>query len=106
MALTLDISNPVEVRDWDKLVLTNPGYSFFHTSFWARTLLDSYKFVPLYFSIVKDGALSTLIPIMEISNALIKKKGVSLPFTDMSDPIIDGDIPWRDVYGALIAYGK
>jgi hypothetical protein len=106
MALKLDIINPVESKEWDKMVLSNQGYSFFHSTCWARTLLDSYNFVPLYFSIVQNGKLAVLIPVMEISNALIRKKGVSLPFTDMSNPIIDSEVPWRDVYDALIVYGK
>ncbi len=106
MALKLDIINPVESKEWDKVVLSNQDYSFFHSRCWARTLLDSYNFIPLYFSIVQNGKLAVLIPVMEISNALIRKKGVSLPFTDMSNPIIDAEIPWRDVYDALIVYGK
>jgi hypothetical protein len=106
MALKLDVINPIELKGWDNLVLSNKGYSFFHTSFWARTLLDSYNFVPRYFSLVQNGKLSVLIPVMEISNALVRKKGVSLPFTDMSDPIIDSAVSWRDVYEELAEYGR
>jgi Acetyltransferase (GNAT) domain len=108
MGMLTDLAtvDPISYPGWDNIVRAHQGHSFFHTSFWARTLLDTYNFVPLYFSLVQNGKLAVLIPVMEIRNALIRKKGVSLPFTDMSDPIIDAEIPWRDVYDELTMYGK
>jgi CelD/BcsL family acetyltransferase involved in cellulose biosynthesis len=106
MGYNLDIVNPIENPKWDDLLLSSEGYSFFHSSFWARTLLESYNFTPRYFARTDENRLSVLVPMMEVNNAPLRKKGVSLPFTDMSDPIIDSHISWHDLYKELAAYGR
>jgi len=68
--MTLQILNPLEIDDWDELLLTHPDYSFFHTSAWARVLHESYGYKPLYFTAIENGRLSALIPIMEVNSFL------------------------------------
>ncbi len=106
MPLELEILNPLETADWDDVLVSNADYSFFHSSFWARTLLNSYHFIPRYFRLMNGRSLRVLIPVMEVSNALVRKKGVSLPFTDMSDPIIDAGVSWKDVYRVITDFGR
>ncbi len=99
------IINPITYPGWDDLILSNPGYSFFHSSNWARVLHESYRFEPLYFTVIKDNKLSALIPFMEVKNFVTGKKGVSLPFTDYSEPIITNDC-CQEFLDLLIEYGK
>jgi hypothetical protein len=104
--IKLEIINPVKYPKWDELLLSSSQYSFFHSSYWARVLYDSYHYRPLYFNLVDNGSLLVSLPLMEIKSILTGQRGVSLPFSDSCDPIIDRDIQFRDVFDCLIKYGK
>jgi len=56
--------------------------------------------------VFKNGGLSGVIPIMEVNSFLTGKRGVSLPFTDYCDPIVNGDIQFKDLLDYVIEYGK
>src|SRR3989337_2504869 len=75
MSLKLEIINPLVYPDWDKLVLSTPNYSFFHSSNWARVLSEAYGYKPLYFTEINNRRLKTLFPFMEVKSIL----PVSLP---------------------------
>ena len=104
--LNLKIINPLEHKDWDDLILSNEGTSFFHTTAWAKTICESYDYNPIYLTQINDNHLLTLIPVMEIHSILTGKRGVALPFTDYCEPIIDRSIPFQDVFNNMITYGK
>jgi hypothetical protein len=106
MTPELSIVNPLSYPGWDAMLGSHPEHSFFHTSMWARTLYDAYKFNPLYFAAVRDGRLEALVPVMEIRTALMPRKGVSLPFTDASDPILDIGASRQKLYDHVISYGR
>jgi hypothetical protein len=103
---TLKILNPLEHKGWDDLILSNEDCSFFHTTAWTKTICESYNYSPICFAHLSDNHLLTLIPLMEINSILTGKRGVSLPFTDYCEPIIDGSIPFGDVFNRVITYGK
>ena len=90
--MNLQIINPITYPGWDELLLSNPDYSFFHSSSWASVLYESYHYKPLYFTLVNENKLLVLIPVMEVKSFLTGKRGVSLPFTDYCDPIIAENI--------------
>src|SRR3972149_5639837 len=105
----LKIINPLDYPEWDKLVLSTRGYSFFHSSAWARVLNESYGYKPLYFTLIDDGRLLSLIPCMEIKSILTGKRAVSLPFTDFCEPIIEwesSDEIAPSLLNKLISYGR
>nr|WP_230406604.1 hypothetical protein [Candidatus Scalindua japonica] len=104
--MNLKIINPITYPGWDDLLLSNPDYSFFHSSSWARVLHESYNFKPLYFTLIKENKLLVLMPIMEVKNFIAGKKGVSLPFADYVDPIVAEGSHINDVFDYLIEYGK
>jgi hypothetical protein len=70
----IQIINPIEYPGWDELLLTSTQSTFFHTSAWAKVLSESYKYKPLYFTIIEKGMLSALIPVMEINSFLTGKR--------------------------------
>jgi hypothetical protein len=43
---------------------------------------------------------------MEVNSFLTGRRGVSLPFTDYCDPIVNGDIQFKDLLDYVIEYGK
>ncbi|NOZ81319.1 MAG: GNAT family N-acetyltransferase [DPANN group archaeon] len=104
--MNLQVINPLDYRDWDEMLLSTHGYSFFHTSHWARVLHESYGYRPLYFSVIKGGSLHFCLPFMEIRSRLTGKRGVSLPFTDYCDPVSDGGLHFQDMIGCLTEYGR
>lgn len=86
----IEILDPTKYPGWDELLLTNPQSSFFHTSAWARVLINSYGYKPLYFARIENNELQNLLAIMEINSFITGKRGVSLPFTDHC-PVIAKD---------------
>lgn len=102
----LQILNPVDFEDWDELLGSVPGSSFFHSSAWAQVLSESYGFKPIYFGDIQERKLAALLPVMEVNSFLTGKRGVSLPFTDYSDPIMNGSFQVHDVLTEVLAYGK
>lgn len=84
-----EIINPASRRDWDELVFSKQGCSFFHSSAWARTLQISYGYSPLYLALFDGDELKAALPLMEIKSLLTGSRGVSLPFSDYSGPLAD-----------------
>jgi hypothetical protein len=100
------IINPIDYPKWDELVLSTKGYSFFHSSAWAKVLHQTYGYTPHYFTIVEDGKLLALFPMMEIRSILTGKRGVSLPFSDYCEPIISDGISFQEMLDFITSYGK
>jgi hypothetical protein len=99
------VVNPLEFPGWDDLLATQPESSFFHTSNWARVLSESYLYRPQYF-VSLNGTLEAIIPFMEIRSLLTGRRGVSLPFTDYSEPIIGSGPYGNDWVQTVIRHGK
>ena len=98
--------NPLDYPEWDDLLLESGDLSFFHTSAWARVIVESYGYRPVYF-VLRDGArLSSVMPFMEIASRLTGRRGVSLPFTDYCDPFGFDKGSLRQAVQAAIDYGR
>jgi len=82
MDSSLEIVNPLEIKNWDDLIAELPGSSFFHTRPWVEVLHQTYKYLPFYFISRNKTTLNRVIPFMEINSLITGKRGVSLPFTD------------------------
>ncbi len=61
--------------------------TFFNTLEWARVLSLSYGFEPCYIVGEEDGGIVCLQPMMHIGSWLTGSRGVSLPFSDYSEPV-------------------
>ena len=83
----MEILNPLQTPNWDNLLEATAGATFFHTSSWARVLIESYHYEPLYWANIENKKFTDLIPVMHINSILTGKRGVALPFTDFC-PII------------------
>jgi hypothetical protein len=104
--MTISILNPIEYPRWDELLLTAERAAFFHSAAWAKVLNESYGYIPRYFSIIDNGRLTGLMPVMEIRSFLTGRRGVSLPFTDMCDPVaVDQDACWA-LLKKVAEYGR
>ncbi|MGH8100146.1 MAG: hypothetical protein ACREIW_02530, partial [Chthoniobacterales bacterium] len=82
------IVDPLENGEWDSLVTRFPDATAFHTSAWARVLARTYRHKPLYLRFERAGQPVALVPLMEVRSAVTGARGVCLPFTDSSAPLI------------------
>ena len=104
--MTIQIINPIEYPNWDNLLRTNDQATFFHTSAWAKVLTESYRYKPLYFTVIENAKLSALIPIMEINSLLTGKRAVSLPFTDECHPNTQNPYHFQLLLNNLKSHGR
>jgi hypothetical protein len=100
------IIDPTHYDGWDDLILRHPDYSFFHCLAWAKVLRESYGYTPLYFTVLEEDRIKALIPVMEVDSLLTGKRGVSLPFTDYCEPMIEGNVRFQDFLDHVIEYGQ
>ena len=104
--MAIEIVNPITHPNWDQLVLAHPNYSFFHSSAWARVLSESYSYTPLYFTIFDGDEISACLPVMEVKSFVTGKRGVSLPFTDYCEPLINDQSQFEELLAHATDYGK
>jgi CelD/BcsL family acetyltransferase involved in cellulose biosynthesis len=98
--------NPLDYPGWDDLLLASGDSSFFHTSAWAKVIVESYVYQPVYFARMENSRLSFVMPFMDIASRLTGRRGVSLPFTDYCNPFGPGKESLREAVQAAIDYGR
>lgn len=106
MPLEIEIINPLDDDQWDKLIIETNQYSFFHSYEWIKVLRESYGYTPYFFVLRNKRELSALIPFMEVNSRYSGRRGVSLPFSDYCDPIIRGEISAQRLLECAIGFGK
>jgi len=84
--MDLQLLNPLEIPNWDVLLLRSGDQSIFHTALWASVLIKTYGYRPIYIASFEGGLFSFLMPIMEVVSPFTGKRGVSLPFSDQCPP--------------------
>jgi len=65
----------------------HPNATIFHSTAWARVLVDTYGHRPCYVQISLNGNLLALVPMMELQSLLTKSRGICLPFSDYCAPL-------------------
>ena len=101
-----EIINPLEHENWNHLLISTPGYSFFHTSNWAEVLRKSYNYTPIYLCVSEQNKLASLLPMMEVDSFLTGKRGVCLPFTDACEPIAQNAQEFQKLFDQAVVLGK
>lgn len=104
--MKIKIINPIQYDGWNELLLTNHNYCFFHSTEWAKVLIETYNYKPVYILKLDKNKLTSLIPFMEINNTFIRKKAVSLPFSDFSKPIINQNHDSFEYLKEIFDYGE
>jgi hypothetical protein len=104
--MEVGIINPIDFPGWDEQIQCLPGATIFHSSYWARVLVDSYGYKPVYFVLFDDGILSGCLPIMEVNSFLTGNRGVSLPFTDFCDPLALSVGHFGELFKSAVDFGR
>jgi hypothetical protein len=81
------VVDPTEDPDWDANVIKYPECNLFHSAAWAAVLHESYRYKPLYYVQGQLEARGLLFPVMEVRSMLTGTRAVSLPFTDVCEPL-------------------
>lgn len=101
-----ELINPLTVENWNNLLATLPGYSFFHTANWADVLSQSYGYEPLYLCNKTNNTMSGLLPLMEVKSILTGTRGVSLPFSDACPLLVSNTQAFQDLFQLAVTWGK
>ena len=102
----MEIIDPTLCPDWNELISSSPEHTFFHSSNWAEVLRDSYSYKPVYFTRREGLKIAALVPIMEIRSPFTGKRGVSIPFTDLCEPISVKEAGFSSIFDEILQYGK
>src|SRR6476660_3814050 len=86
-SLNAILMNPLVDREWDDAISTHPDATIFHSTAWARVLVDTYGHRPCYLQMLLNGNLLALVPVMEVQSALTNSRGICLPFSDYCAPL-------------------
>jgi len=84
------IIDPSKDTRWSDFISSHKYGSIYHHSAWKEVIQSTYKYTPLYFVLEDDeGRLRAGIPFFLIKSWLTGTRLVSLPFSDVCDPLID-----------------
>jgi hypothetical protein len=81
------VLNPLLDEKWEKAISMHRDATIFHSTAWARVLLETYGHRPCYIQMSLNGCLLALIPMMEVQSALTRSRGICLPFSDYCAPL-------------------
>ena len=101
-----DIVDPLEHAGWDDWVLSCPTSTIFHTTAWARVLVEAFRYRPIYMCRMAGDKPTACLPVMEMDSFLTPRKAKALPFTDFCDVIAEGDPPTDLLLDAALEYGR
>ena len=51
----VEVLNPVKFEGWNERITEHKGYTFFHTSYWAKLISETYGYTPV-FQVIKENA--------------------------------------------------
>ncbi len=87
LSLNAILMNPVMDSEWEDAINMHPDATIFHSTAWARVLVDTYGHRPCYLQMSLNGSLLALVPMMELQSLLAKSRGICLPFSDYCAPL-------------------
>src|SRR5690349_3959461 len=96
-----EVIDPAAGIDWDGLLSSHPQGTAFHSSAWARVLINSYGHRPFYLHFSRRGESRALVPLMEIASLLTGCRGICLPFSDSCPPLLFGSAEAEPVLRAI-----
>jgi len=100
------VVDPAALADWDEKILSIPGCSFFHTSMWSDVLKESYRYRPVYFTEIEKGEIVSVLPVMGVESFLTGKRGVSLPFSDYCEPLVEDRARFNALIESILEFGR
>ena len=75
-SLSAELVNPLAENSWEETITMHRDATIFHSTAWARVLVDTYRHRPCYAQISLNGNLQGLVPIMDVKSVLTGARGV------------------------------
>ena len=91
--------DPSNAPAWDRFVAAQPSATFFHQAAWARVLQQAFRHRPLHVMAERDGAVTGVLPLVEVRTRLFGHVLMSSPFCVYGGPLAAD----RDSLAALLA---
>jgi hypothetical protein len=99
--------NPIEISEWNDFIARSERSLIFHSREWAEVLSRSFNYKPCYLIPKVQTDPFALIPLMEVQSLLKGKIGVSLPFSDIVEPILpDGIVDPDPLFKSTVQHAK
>lgn len=83
--MEIRLVDPTSISNWDSLILQGRQPSLFYSQSWARVLMSSFNYRPLYLVCWQGGRILGLLPLMEVDSVLTQRRGVCVPFADSGE---------------------
>ena len=99
-------TSPLDHSGWDEALMAHEGSSCFHSSGWARCLVETYGYQPCY--LLPDAELGSgaVLPLMDVSTACTPRRAVGLPFTDSCRPLTTSAASLGDLFSRALERGR
>jgi len=100
------VVNPLISQHWNEMLLNCDGANIFHSSNWARLLIDSYGYHPRYFTVSEQGRFKGCLPVMEVNSMLTGRRGVCLSFSDYCGALLQEPEDFPRLFDRIIEFGR
>lgn len=87
MPVTIRVLDTVSASAWDAFVQTMPLGTFFHRAGWARVIESAFRHRPYFIFAERDGAITGVLPLVEVKTVLFGHSLVSSPFCVYGGPL-------------------
>jgi len=101
----LEYVDPTQIPQWNQWLDNFETSTIFHTSNWAKVLSESYGYIPRYLVCNNTEIQRAIFPMMEVQSVLTGRRGVSLPFSDFCQPLLQPGISLIDLFDRLKKVG-
>jgi hypothetical protein len=99
------VIDPLQGAGWDEMLARYSGASFFHSAAWLRALRAAYGHVPKCLFWKGRITPAAIVSMMEVRGPLFGVRGVSLPFSDFCEPLIEPGANASALGAALVEHG-
>lgn len=103
---SVEIINPLKYKGWNERITEHEGYTFFHTTQWTELISETYGYTPVFQVTIEDDQITGILPLMEVNSFLTGKRGIGLPFSDFSNPLVNDSIQFNRLLESAKEYGK
>ncbi len=102
----IEVVDPRYSPSWPKWLESFPDASVFHSAAWLQTLAASYGYRPYCLVLHERSRVLAMLPVLEVDSWVTGRRGISLPFTDVCSPLVRSGSHFRDLFQALLDYGR
>ncbi|HEX7320784.1 MAG TPA: peptidoglycan bridge formation glycyltransferase FemA/FemB family protein [bacterium] len=106
-AMRINFIDPAQDGKWDAFVDEHPDSNFFHSGAWASVIKTAYGYQPAYCVVIDDhDRITAGCSFFVVDNFPLKRRLVSLPFSDFCPPLCSLPGHWAMLVSTIIKYAR